>query len=126
TFAPASVGDRQGIFSAGLAVIDDRAYLAETLNTGGVASPYQRGNLRGFDISDPVGMPEVILPPEPFSFPPQDMTAGLDADQRKTVAIATFPQTRYQVQGEDIFYTELISGPASVLIYDVTSDRPLW
>lgn len=133
TFLPAPVGDHPGAFGSGLAVLGDRAYLAETLSPGGTANASQKGRLRGYDLSDVSQLRETIVPADPINFPPQDLAAGsiLGSDNqiRKRVAVATFPKTRYALQGEDVYYSELVSSPANVLVYDVTNDvssRPQW
>jgi hypothetical protein len=125
TFGPETVGgSEEKPQAAGLVVLDDRAYLAETLYTGGSASANQRGALRIFDIQDPA-LPEELPGSAEINFPPRDI-AGEVRGGARTVAVVTAPRTYYFVQGEVVYYTELRSTPANLFLYDVTTDEPRW
>jgi hypothetical protein len=101
TFGPEGVGgSAEATGSPGIAVIGSRAYLARTNN-------FANGTLEGYRIDDPV-LPAKLREEEFFAPRPYDIV-GSGNDDDRLVAIAT-GSTSY-------------SKPASVLLYDVTSDE---
>jgi hypothetical protein len=125
TFGPEAVGGSGAYQVAGLAVLGDRAYVARTLYPGGVTGA-QSGELHIFDTADPVAPREVLDPPTRFNYPPRDLAAGLDANGTRTVVIAASPRTYFTTNGEIVVYTELVSTPANLFVYDVSTDQPQW
>jgi hypothetical protein len=125
TFGPEAVGGSGAYQVAGLAVLGDRAYVARTLYPGGVTGA-QSGELHIFDTADPVAPLEVLDPPTRFNYPPRDLAAGLDGNGTRTVVIAASPRTYFTTNGEIVVYTELVSTPANLFVYDVSTDQPQW
>ncbi|HKC12366.1 MAG TPA: alkaline phosphatase family protein [Vicinamibacteria bacterium] len=99
--------------------------MARTLYPGGVGVA-QSGELHILDTTDPVAPREVLDPPTRFNYPPRDLAAGLDGNGTRTVVIAASPRTYFQNNGEIVVYTELVSTPANLFVYDVTTDQPQW
>jgi len=99
--------------------------VARTLYPGGVGVS-QSGELHIFDTADPVAPREVLDPPTRFNYPPRDLAAGSDGNGTRTVVIAASPRTYFQSNGEIVVYTELVSTPANLFVYDVTTDQPQW
>ncbi|HKY22792.1 MAG TPA: Ig-like domain-containing protein [Vicinamibacterales bacterium] len=126
TFAPEDLGSTEETpRGAGLVVLGDRAYLAETLYPGGIGNPaLQTGQLRTYDVSDPV-TPAEVPPAVNIGYAPRDL-AGEDRGGQRTLAVATGPKAYFFVEGEFIFTNTIRSSPATLFVYDATSDPPRW
>ncbi|HKY22786.1 MAG TPA: Ig-like domain-containing protein, partial [Vicinamibacterales bacterium] len=126
TFAPEDLGSTEETpRGAGLVVLGDRAYLAETQYPGGIGNPaLQTGQLRTYDVSDPV-TPAEVPPPVTIGYAPRDL-AGEDRGGQRTLAVATGPKAYFFVDGEFIFTNTIRSSPATLFVYDATSDPPRW
>jgi hypothetical protein len=130
TFAPEGVGESKDPTQiVGLGVMDDRAYALETDYTGGTGATYQNGILHVYNIEDPQE-PRDIPPGARIIYPPRDLAVlkKVTTDEfgtettTKLVALAASSRTYYQLQGELIYYHEIVSTPANVFIYNVDDD----
>ena len=135
TFAPEAVGgSADQTQMVGLAVMDDRAYALETEYLGGVGASQQNGILHIYDVNDPLE-PKNIPPGARIIYPPRDIAVlkqtssdgqGNETTQ-KLVALAASSRTYWQLQGEIVYYNELVSSPANLFIYNVDVDEnPRW
>lgn len=126
TFGPETLGGSLDTpRGSGLVVLGDRAYFPETLYPGGTSAPNQTGYLRTYDLANPL-QPEEIPPGWFINYPPRDIAGEMDADGRRTVAVATGPRTWFFLQGELVYYYDIQSSPSNLFVFDVTGDAPRW
>ncbi len=126
TFRPGDLEPESGQESiAGLAVLEDRAYVAQTHYRGGIVGGqvYQNGTLVTLDISDPTLLklddPQIRKGEHRIPSPPSDL--ALDPE-RKLVAVPAGPLLAY-VSNPDGYY-EVRSSPSNVYLYSVETDQP--
>src|SRR5262249_38337608 len=93
---------------------------------GGVNVALEAGQLHIFDVTDPATPSEVLDPPMRIFYPPRDLAAGADDSGAKTLVIATSPKVYYKSEGDLVLFTELVSTPSQLFVYDVSSDVPQW
>lgn len=126
TFGPTTLGGSDETPRAsGIVVLGERAYLAETMHPGGISGPNQTGRLRSYDVSNP-DRPEEAAQPWHINYPPRDIAGEMDADGRRTIAVATSPRTWFFLQGELIYHYDIQSTPSNLFVFDVTDDAPRW
>jgi hypothetical protein len=127
TFGPEALGGSADTPRAtGLVVLGDRAYIAETLHTGGTGGATQFGHLRVYDVAN-AALPTEIPPETWINYPPRDIAGeATDEGQTKTVVVATAPRTWFFLQGELIYYYEIRSTASNLFVYDVSTEPAKW
>ncbi len=117
TFGPSSIGSTEAQFaSPGLVLLGDRAYVLETQYQGGVGG-VQSGQLRVFDMSDPV-QPRELTAPTPIDAAPRDI-GGDD----HTVVVTTTPHTLFAPGATDTT-VDISSGPGNLLVFEAAGNAP--